>query len=367
MNKTGDIEKPKSLDIKVDYMHLQDLGSGSYTEFDNDEDIIDLYTENEDLMNYRCGLIHSHHTMAAFFSGTDQEELHEKAENGLYLSLIVNNHMDPVCKLAWMGQIERKIETYNSWDLGHFIRKPKKVTKTELANVFYEIEMEINWDDSIAVVTDRYNELNEEEDIRAEAKRLNVGGKQISAFTDKESNGIGYFRGQQWEETKEDKKAVSERDPGKLTFTEKLAQKGILQTSYGAVLTQNPNTNLGFTGGLSVAMDDVRQEVQALNADGDLPKGSSFQEEYAEYAQEYANQLIIGGEDILTEKLDEFYLDDDEYYDFLQSMYDDLAKENGILVDALKQAIIAITVMDEEDEEDKAGKRDDERDIIVGV
>jgi len=268
LNDDADIEKPETLDIAVDYMYLQDLGSGSYTEFDHDSDIVDLYIENEDLMNYRAGLIHSHHTMQAFFSGTDTEELHEKAENGLYLSLIVNNHMEPVAKLAWMGQMERKIETHNSWDLGKFLRKPKKTTKTEIANVFYEIQMEINWHDDMEIVHDRYNELYEEEDIARQGRSVHLGGQQTNAFGNT-GGGLGMSESQRrWEASDYnpknqgrevgETKALGEGENA-LSFPEKLEKNKILQECFGAVLTQNPKTVMGLEAGLSEAMNELRQ------------------------------------------------------------------------------------------------------------
>ena len=71
MNEEADLEKPETIVINADYMHLQDLGSAAYTEFDNDEDIVDLYVENEDLMNYRCGLVRSEEHTSELQSHSD--------------------------------------------------------------------------------------------------------------------------------------------------------------------------------------------------------------------------------------------------------------------------------------------------------
>jgi hypothetical protein len=346
LNDDADIENPETLDIKVDHMFLQDLGSTVYTEFEHD-DVAGHIMDNEELMEYRVGLIHSHHTMQAFFSGTDTEELHEKAKEGLYLSLIVNNHMEPVCKLAWMGQVERKIETFNSWDLGRFIRKPKKVTKTEIANVFYEVQMEINWHESISTIADRYDELKAEETTISMAKSIE---DSRSAFQGDMFGKIGKTVG--------DKSPVSyNRNPipnaddkkAGISFTDKLVQNGIIQSCMGAVLTQNPKTGLGFVGGLSEAMNTVKETVTVMN-DANKLGSKDFMEAYKDECTEYAEVLIKTGEDILAEKLGEFFLTDEDYHDFLNYFYKIMERDgSGVLVKELMTQIIDVVLEDEDD------------------
>ena len=186
INEEADLEDPETIEIEVEHMHLQDLGSGTYTDFSNDGgELIDLYDGKPELMEMRCGLIHSHHTMKAFFSGTDTEELHEKAENGLYFSLIVNNHMEPVAKLCWMTTAEeevKKTQTHNAWEFGNYFRRESKQsveTETIQAEIFHEMEFEINWPLEMTAIADRYKELDKSS-IVAEANALNkrygIGG-----------------------------------------------------------------------------------------------------------------------------------------------------------------------------------------------
>lgn len=85
-----------------------DKGSSAYTEYTMDGDVLaymlDEITETpfEDI---KIGHCHSHNSMAVFFSGTDQSELHDNAPNhNVYLSLIVNNKGDYDCRLAYIGE-----------------------------------------------------------------------------------------------------------------------------------------------------------------------------------------------------------------------------------------------------------------------
>lgn len=72
-------------------VHLMDIGSSGRTSFEVDESVISYMTAN-DLLDTEIGLIHSHHTMDTFFSGTDINTLTEEAhERSNFLSLIVNN------------------------------------------------------------------------------------------------------------------------------------------------------------------------------------------------------------------------------------------------------------------------------------
>lgn len=70
-----------------------DIGTSAYTEFKESVDVISYRAEN-DLLGDDIfeGLIHSHNTMATFFSGTDCSTLSEEGTNSNhFVSLIVNN------------------------------------------------------------------------------------------------------------------------------------------------------------------------------------------------------------------------------------------------------------------------------------
>ena len=87
---TGSI-KDKDLVVHITDFLPQDIGSSAATEFTEDPEFVSYMIENDLLDCYR-GLIHSHHTMATFFSGTDEATLlKESANYDHFVSLIVNN------------------------------------------------------------------------------------------------------------------------------------------------------------------------------------------------------------------------------------------------------------------------------------
>lgn len=110
--------------FEVKDIFLMDKGTGAFTSYDFDGDvadyIMDKTMEDHEFATFKLGHIHSHNTMAVFFSGTDTDELHDNVSNhNFYLSLIVNNFMDMTAKLAYEVKascyqaIDEKGEVYN--------------------------------------------------------------------------------------------------------------------------------------------------------------------------------------------------------------------------------------------------------------
>lgn len=86
----GSFEEKNLVLTAVD-MLVQDIGSAGATEFELTSDVAWFIAQN-DLVDCQMGLIHSHNTMATFFSGTDQNTLLEEGiDRNHFLSLIVNN------------------------------------------------------------------------------------------------------------------------------------------------------------------------------------------------------------------------------------------------------------------------------------
>lgn len=92
-------------------------GNPGYTEYSVGTEILDVYekypeadpSENEN-PTLRLGQIHSHHGMAAFFSGTDDSELRDNAEKyDYYLSLIVNFNGKYCAKVAFHATIPQSM------------------------------------------------------------------------------------------------------------------------------------------------------------------------------------------------------------------------------------------------------------------
>ena len=95
-----------NLVITCQDIYPMDLGNATFTEYKMDETVAGFMAENIELFNCDLGLIHSHHTMSTFFSGTDTQTLKEEGnEKNCFVSLIVNNAG------TYSAAITRKVQT----------------------------------------------------------------------------------------------------------------------------------------------------------------------------------------------------------------------------------------------------------------
>lgn len=102
---TGTFEG-KDLVITCEDLFPMDLGTTGWTEFKMTEDVTSYMAEHIELFECETGLIHSHHTMGAFFSGQDVHTLQvEGADTNCFVSLIVDT------KGEYKAAITRKIQT----------------------------------------------------------------------------------------------------------------------------------------------------------------------------------------------------------------------------------------------------------------
>ena len=86
----GDFEN--DLKIVCKDILVMNIGESAFTEFSYDEDVAFYMAQNPELLDCYQGLIHSHNTMATFFSGTDISTLDsEGKKQDNFVSLIVNN------------------------------------------------------------------------------------------------------------------------------------------------------------------------------------------------------------------------------------------------------------------------------------
>lgn len=107
----GDFDSDSFKIICKDFF-LMDLGSGAYTEFDEDGTAIDYMVQHPELLDCQMALMHSHDRMATFFSGTDQNTLRSEGnDRNNFVSLIVNNAG------TYTAAITRKVEYTEKHDI----------------------------------------------------------------------------------------------------------------------------------------------------------------------------------------------------------------------------------------------------------
>lgn len=91
-----------------------DLGNATYTEYNMSSDVTKYIAENPDLFTCMTGLVHSHHSMSAFFSGTDLETLRSEGQNtNCFVSLIVNNAGTYCAAITRKIKEKKEVTTYH--------------------------------------------------------------------------------------------------------------------------------------------------------------------------------------------------------------------------------------------------------------
>ncbi len=97
------------VEVSLQYFKPIHLGHGTETEVDGDamgKLLPKIYKRFPDLKDCFLGLIHSHHTMGAFLSGTDKDTAKEQAvKDGIFFSTVVASSGEPFdCCLTYKDQ-----------------------------------------------------------------------------------------------------------------------------------------------------------------------------------------------------------------------------------------------------------------------
>lgn len=172
---TGSFERENLTLTTVDLLVL-DLGSSTFTEYPNHPEIAYFMAENG-YEKFSRGLIHSHNTMATFFSGTDTSTLEKEGlDNVHFLSLIVNNDGKYTAKIT--KQIKHNIISIPEYSTfgGKVVRgKPVSTVRITVEPVDVEIEYQPKVD-KFPNIMDACNRIKEEEE---EKKKFKKSGESI--------------------------------------------------------------------------------------------------------------------------------------------------------------------------------------------
>lgn len=139
----GNLDNINEYKIILESIYPMDKGSSGYTEFDVSEDFIGYRMDHPETLKWNIGLIHSHNSMKAFFSGTDMDELNVTSRyHNFYLSIIVNNALDVVGKLAFIGVNDEPVE----YSYKGFQGKNKTIAvKSNLSKVMFVYNCDIHF------------------------------------------------------------------------------------------------------------------------------------------------------------------------------------------------------------------------------
>ena len=108
----GSIKDPETFKIILKTILPLDMGTTGFTGYTLDSRFTDFIEEDfDERCQWKVGTIHSHHCMATFFSNVDMDDLSDNAGgHNFYLSLIVNNYMDFLAKIGFIGEAKQDIK-----------------------------------------------------------------------------------------------------------------------------------------------------------------------------------------------------------------------------------------------------------------
>jgi proteasome lid subunit RPN8/RPN11 len=160
--ETTDFSVLKNLKFTANDMFLMDIGSSVYTEYEFNKNIMTAYDVIEDAIESDIGMIHTHHSMGAFFSGTDIKELEDNSKlYNYYISLIVDFKEEYQCKIVFPSKSKStttsKIKDQNGNNI-EVITEKEEISLLS-GDLIVKLENDVNIDKWIV---DRYNKVKEE-------------------------------------------------------------------------------------------------------------------------------------------------------------------------------------------------------------
>ena len=187
----GSFEDIDNLEFTCVDIYVMNVGNPGFTEFDDSEDIISYRATHADTLLQEGiyeGLIHSHHSMSAFFSGTDSDTLgQEGSQVNHFLSLIVNNEGKYVARVTRkiQAEVEENIKTdrketlyYNTYENKEIVlHKNNKTSQKEKVNKHEEYVEYFKLNIVRAEVEDT------QEELRLRIKELKDKKKPVNSYS----------------------------------------------------------------------------------------------------------------------------------------------------------------------------------------
>lgn len=219
-------------------IYVSDIGTGGFTEFDHKADIVS-YADEHDLLDCYQALIHSHNSMAAWFSATDT---HTLIEEGMtmphFLSLIVNNQGNYVAKITRRVTLKTTEITYPTYGQKEITEENK--TEVDSYLEAFSLEIEIAEDKVRTEVLQRAKEIMEEKE--KERKVAGVHFPTLFPVQDKESDSLTPWE-RDWRKDLEgprpladSKESPEEKEEDcKVDIPEEVVQRTLIQLLTGSV------------------------------------------------------------------------------------------------------------------------------------
>jgi hypothetical protein len=110
--------------VHFEPIHLGGSAETEYSGSDLNKAVLTTIAKYPEFKKYYIGLIHSHHSMKAYFSNTDQSQLIENANNSGYPSLVVSSASPYAFAISYFDQ----------FSIPHIIEASKVATTIAVSN-----------------------------------------------------------------------------------------------------------------------------------------------------------------------------------------------------------------------------------------
>lgn len=181
----GSFEKGDLVITGIDFL-LQDIGTGVSTEFEQSSDVVSYMIENNLVEDgiYQ-GLLHSHHSMEAFFSAVDLNTLeHEGTNRSHFLSVIVNTkgkYTGAITRVVKEDMVVRGTRKYNTFN-GKTVLEPATYSYNESKVEYYMLNI-------ISDPNSQFKELDERIKELEESKKIKTSSSNPISITTHATNG----------------------------------------------------------------------------------------------------------------------------------------------------------------------------------
>ena len=142
-----------------------DIGNATYTEWNMNADVVSYIVDHPELAGSYQGLVHSHHAMSTFFSGTDTSTLKEEGSDvNHFVSLIVNNagtYNAAITRIVYIKNDVYSVYTYKSFG-GIGIEGKSDYTECNTCIEYFYLDIEVEKsENNNSELFDRINKLKE--------------------------------------------------------------------------------------------------------------------------------------------------------------------------------------------------------------
>jgi hypothetical protein len=283
---SGNPSKPADFVLKANHIFLMDIGSAGYTSYETDGDIVDMYDKIEGAMDMKIGHVHSHHTMSAFFSGTDTDELMTNVDkHNYYLSLIVNFAGIYSCKVVFLSEVKNTRYMHYVNDSGELKKFIQKDDETHMVTIDMDIIMGYTSDFF-------YNRINQvREKIKAAEQTKKERESKVKTYYPNKDATQGKIFGSSYDPTEDFKEFSSSMYTYKANLNPRKLEDSDIER-----LTRN-------LVGVNANLTETRSVYQILNT---IANGKEDQLDY--YFDYFADNI----ENIITSFFDDQVLADDE-------------------------------------------------------